>query len=186
MSAFKIVQKVASVTTATGVAATSSPISLQSGYLRILPEADAYIEVGTNPGINTSTSLWVPGGQAVVIKEYVASQRVVGVTTGTTTIIDFPEGQSTPVGEGDYIALTGIQPTGINTTYAQVASVNSSSNVGGYYSTRITLNWNTASIAGVVTVTNSAEVRRAVKVAIKDDASGGITHITEIQIASAV
>ena len=43
MSAFKIVQKLAKVSGGS----TSDPISLQSGYLRITPEADAYIEIGS-------------------------------------------------------------------------------------------------------------------------------------------
>lgn len=186
MSAFKIVQKVAKLTTTVGAAATSSPIALQSGYLRILPEADAYVEVGYSPSISTSTSLWVPGGTEVVLKESVASQRVIGVTTGATTIVDFPEGTGSPVSQGDFVALTGMQPTGINTTFAQVASVNSSSNYSGYFSTRIVLSWNTSSITGIITATESAEIRRAVKVAVKDDASGGDTHITEVQITSQV
>ena len=61
------------------------------------------------------------------IQESVCSQRVIGVTTGATTIVDFPEGTGSPVSQGDYVALTGMQPVGVNTTWAQVASVNSSS-----------------------------------------------------------
>ena len=39
-----------------------------------------------------------------------SSQRVVGVTTGTTTIIDFPEGTGQmPFRVGDAVTLTGVQ-----------------------------------------------------------------------------
>ena len=46
MAAFKVVQKIASVTGN----ATSGSIALKSGYLRVTPAGgDAFVEVGTNP-----------------------------------------------------------------------------------------------------------------------------------------
>jgi hypothetical protein len=179
MSAFKIVQKIAKVSGTS----TSDPISLQSGYLRIIPEADAYVEIGYTPTISTSTSLWLKAGEIAVIKEPVRSQPVVGVSTGTTTTISLPGGTGSCVSVGDYVALTGIQPAGINTTFAQVSSVLNTDPRNGYQSDRIVLNWNTSSITGVITATSSAEIRKAVKVATN---SSGVTHITEVQITNSL
>lgn len=179
MSAFKIVQKVAKVSGGS----TTDPISLQSGYLRITPEADAYVEIGYTPTISTSTSLWLKAGEVVVLKESVRSQNVVGVTTGATTIVTVPGGTSSSVSIGDYVSLTGIQPSGINTTFAQVSNILSTDPRNGYQSDRIVLNWNTSSITGVITATSGAEIRKAVKVATS---SSGVTHITEVQITNSL
>ena len=78
MSAFKIVQKVAKLS---GIS-TSEPISLQSGYIRIAPEADTYIEIGYTPTISTSSSLWLKAGETVIVKESVRSQSISGIVTG--------------------------------------------------------------------------------------------------------
>ena len=89
MSAYKIVQKISDLST--GIS-TSGPIALKSGYLRIVPETDAYIEVDSNPGVSTSNSIWAKAGTELILKETVVSQRVVGVDTGATTTIYLPEG----------------------------------------------------------------------------------------------
>jgi hypothetical protein len=179
MSAFKIVQKIAKVSGGS----TSNPISLQSGYLRIAPEADAYVEIGYTPTISTSTSLWLKAGEIVVIKEPIRSQGVVGVTTGSTTTLSLPSGTGSCVDVGDYVALTGIQPSGINTTFAQVLNVLNTDPRNGYQSDRVVLNWNTSAITGVITATSGAEIRKAVKIATS---SGGDTHITEVQITNSL
>lgn len=179
MSAFKIVQTIDAVVTSGGVT-TSAPIALKSGYLRIVPEANAYVDVSATPGINTSTSVWIAAGQEFIWKENAASQNVVGVTTGVTTTITLPEGQFTEFSVGDYVQLTGIAPSGINTNFTTIASVNTSLNpTNGGYSRVLTLNWNTSS-QGAVTV-STGEIRKVVKVAAS--AASGKVHITEVQIA---
>lgn len=187
MSAFKIVQNLPSVSVGAAASASSDAISLQSGYIRILPESDSYVEIGSPPaGVSTSTSLWIPGGSSVTLKENVSAGRVVGVTTGATTTIDFPEGQASPVSVGDYIELSGITPAGINTTFAEVTSVDVSSGPNGYYGTRAVINWDTSGQGPVTDINYDSEVRRAIKINVKDDSTGGKIHITEVQIASAV
>jgi hypothetical protein len=179
MSAFKIVQTIDALVTSGGVT-TSAPIALKSGYLRIVPEENAYIDISAVPGINTSTSVWVAAGQEFIWKENIGSQKVVGLSTGTTTSITLPEGQFTEFSVGDYVELTGISPSGINTNFTSVASVNTSlDNSTGGYSRVLTLNWNTAS-QGAVT-DSIGEIRKVVKVAAS--AASGKVHITEVQIA---
>ena len=69
MSAFKIVQKIPSLTigSASGIS-TSGPIALKSGYFRIVPTGNAYIEIDANPGISTSTSIWVAANTELILK----------------------------------------------------------------------------------------------------------------------
>jgi hypothetical protein len=70
MSVYKIVQKITPLTM-TGAAVTSNPIALRSGFLRIVPEQDAYVEVAPTPTISTSTnaSIFVKAGPELVLKE---------------------------------------------------------------------------------------------------------------------
>lgn len=179
MSAFKIVQKVPKLS---GIS-TSEPISLQSGYLRISPEADTYIEIGYTPTISTSSSLWLKAGETVIVKESVRSQTISGVTTGSSTIISLPSGTTSCVNVGDYVSLSGIEPLGINTSFAEVSSVLGTDPRNEYQSDRVVLNWDTSSITGIVTTTSSAEIRKSIKVAAN---SGGATHITEVQITNSL
>ena len=117
MSVYKIVQKITPLTM-TGAAVTSNPIALRSGFLRIVPEQDAYVEVSPTPTISTSTSasIFVKAGTELVLKETAITQTIVGVTTGTTTIVTLPEGTFSDFSAGDIVELTGVVPSGINTT----------------------------------------------------------------------
>jgi hypothetical protein len=185
MSAFKIVQKIPSLTiAATAGISTSSPISLKSGYLRIVPSGNCFIEIGTNPGINTSTSIWVSANSELILKESVRSQPTVGIITGTTTTAIIPEGTSSAFDVGDYVELTGISTTGINTNFAQVLNIdNASYNQGGYYNAKIILNWNTSSRPPVIN--GAGELRKVTKIAAyNDSASPNTIHITEVQVVS--
>ncbi len=181
MSVYKIVQKIAPLTM-TGAAVTSNPIALRSGFLRIVPEQDAYVEVAPTPTISTTTSasIFVKAGTELVLKETAITQTIVGVTTGTTTIVTLPEGTFSDFSAGDIVELTGIVPAGINTTAATVASVNATNSAGtGGFNRVITLTWNTSSQGPVTTPTGV--LRRTTKVAAYG--ASGKLHITEIQIA---
>ena len=183
MSAFKIVQKIPSLTinTASGVS-TTAPISLKSGYLRITPSRDVFIEIGANPGIDTSTSIWTPANSELILKENIRSQSVVGIITGTNTTVITPEGTMSGFNVGDFVELTGVN-VGINTNFAQVVSVDNSSSYNGNFGTRLTINWNTTSRPPVTNV--NGELRKVTRIAaFNDSASPNIIHITEVQVVS--
>lgn len=184
MSAFKIVQKIPSLSlgTTAGIS-TTAPIALKSGYLRIIPTGNAYIEIGTNPGIDTTTSIWVSANSELILKETVRSQPTVGILTGATTTVIIPEGLSCAFDVGDYVALTGINTTGINTNFAQVVSVDNTASYNGYYNTRLSINWNTSSRPPVVD--GAGELRKVTKIAAYNDSgASNIIHITEVQVVS--
>lgn len=184
MSAFKIVQKIPSLVigSASGIS-TSAPISLKSGYLRIAPTQNTFIEVGTNPGINTSTSFWVQANNEVVLKETVRSQPTVGIITGTSTTAVLPEGATSAFDVGDYVELSGISTTGINTNWAQVTEVINPSYYNSDSNPKVLLNWNTSAQPPVLN--GSGYLRKAVKIAASNDSSNPNTiHITEVQVVS--
>ena len=184
MSAFKIVQKIPSLTigSASGIS-TTGPIALKSGYLRIIPSGNAYIEIGTNPGIDTTSSIWTPANSELILKETVRSQPTVGIITGTTTTVIIPEGTSCAFDVGDYVALTGINATGINTNSAQVISVDNTTSHNGYFNTRLSINWNTSTRPPVTN--GNGELRKITRVAAyNDSATSNTIHITEVQVVS--
>ena len=71
------------------------------------------------------------------------SNRVVGLTTETdgTVTIDFAEGTGTPFNGGDAVSLTVTGQTYYNFSHKIVNSVNSTSGLNGYYSTRINVDY---------------------------------------------
>jgi len=170
-----------SFTFAAGTASTSTAFSVQSDTLRIIAVgASAHVAIGASPTAAT-TDYYIPSGTAVTLAMTKASNRIVGVTTGTTTIVTLPEGTFSDFSAGDIVELTGVVPSGINTTAATVASVNASNSAGtGGFNRVITLTWNTSTQGAPIT-TSTGVLRRTTKVAAFG--ASGKLHITEIQIA---
>ena len=176
MAAFKVVQKIASVTGN----ATSGSIALKSGYLRVTPAGgDAFVEVGTDPTAADDSSIYVPQKSPVVFKEKVASSNIVGVTTAdASTTFTFPTGMESPFAVGDTIEVTGA--TGFNTTSATVTQ-----NIPANYGTSgFDASQSGKVVIGVgssdkATAAITGELRGVVKVAVR---ATGKTHISEVQI----
>ena len=87
--------------------AQSVNILQQSDSIRVVAEgAGVHVAIGTNPTATVDNFyVGVQDDQQISLGP-VRSQRVVGVTTGTTTIIDFPEGTGSPFEIGDAVSLT--------------------------------------------------------------------------------
>ena len=69
MAAIKVVQEITSL----DGNATSDPIALKSGYLRITPAGgDAFVSVGTNPTATDNQSLFVAIDTPTFLKERVS------------------------------------------------------------------------------------------------------------------
>ena len=174
MAAFKVVQKIASVTDN----ATSASIPLKSGYLRVTPAGgDAFVEVGTNPTATDDSSLFVPVDTPTVFKESVASIQTASVTNASAAIkFGFPSGTEAPFVVGDTVQVTGCAPSGINTTSASVSAVTGPDPINGVQSGTVTLNYGDANLSATDAV---GEIRKVVKVAVR---GSGKTHISEVQI----
>jgi hypothetical protein len=169
-----------SIATST-TSAQSSAFTCQSNAIRLVASgAGAFVAIGTNPTATVS-DYYIPANTHAVLALDIGSQRVVGVTTGTTTIIDFPEGTGSPFDAGETVTLTASSQTYYNFTHATVASVDTSSGVSGYFSTRITLNTNTS---GIVTAFNDPDttLRKSLKVAARTDTGTGTLYAQQIQV----
>ena len=174
MAAFKVVQKISSVT-----GSNSATIALKSGYIRVTPVADSFIEVGTGAEATSDSSLFVPADTSVVFKERVSSSDIVGITTAdATTTFTFASGMESPFAVGDTIEVTGA--TGFNTTSASVTQIIPANyGTSGFESSRsgkVVIGVGSSDQAtGAIT----GELRRTVKVAVRGSVK---THISEVQI----
>ena len=162
MAAFKVVQEITSL----DGNATSGPISLKSGYLRITPAGgDAFVSVGSNPTATDNQSIFVPIDTPTVFKESVASIQTVSVTNASAAIkFGFPSGIEAPFVVGDTVAVTGCAPAGINTTSASVTAVTGPDPINGVQSGTVTLGYGDANLAATDAV---GEIRKVVKVAVR-------------------
>ena len=177
-----------------GTAAVSSFIPHQSEYIRVVATgAAAHVAVGTNPTATTTDVVVITGEPEILSIGRPSSQRVVAITTGTTTTIDFPEGTGSPFEVGDIVSLT-INSTAHHAvgtlanayvgiiTDVGVLSVNNTAGFSGFHNTRITLNANTS---GIKTAFNFqyAELRDQFKVSAEAIAGTGMFYAQQIQTA---
>mgnify|MGYP001160778828 FL=1 len=160
-------------------------ISQQAEYLRFVAKgAGVHVAIGTLPTAAT-TNFYVHAGEDEVIRlGKVAAQRVVGVTTGTTTTIDFPEGTGQPFKVGDAVTLTGV-PSYLTFTHKIVDSVNVTAGTDGYFNTRIIVNYDSSGIhtnyvAQTPGSADYAELRGSFMVAGMGDGSGTL-HYQQVQ-----
>ena len=168
--AIKVVQNVNRITATVGSAVTSNPIALKSGYLRVSTGGTSvYVETGETPVANVNSFHLGPYGNEV-LKERIARQRIVGITTGASTVVLFDNNAGNPFLVGDYASIEGVTTAGINTEHKEVTAV---------YNDSLVLNHNTSSVTGVITATN-ASIARSVKVSVLAASASQDVSITEI------
>ena len=180
MTVHKPVGLGSSIAITSGSATISSALSVQTKALRVVAvSAGAFIGIGTSPTA-ASTDYYVPLGGTAFLALSPASQRVVGIVTGTTTTIIFPEGTGSPFAVGDYVTLTSVGQPYYNFTHQPVTSVDSTSGVGGYYSTRITVSTSTSGI--VTAFSTDGDLRKSIKVSAYGTEAGTL-YYQQVQIA---
>ena len=157
--AIKIVQdtSIPRLSPSIGVAATSVPIALKSGYLRVTigsttGSSGGYIAIGTNP-IATQDNYHITSYSVDIVKEPMRKQQIVGIVTGTTTKLTFGENNGNPFIDTDYVTIYGAPTAGINTTHKAIVSMTDSS---------VTIDFNSSSI--VNPDVTGATLARSVKV----------------------
>ena len=164
-----------------GAATTSSAFSVQSNVLRVVAVGgDAFISVGGTPSATTA-DYYIPSGGKETLALTKASNRVVGITTGTTTVVTVPEGTQVPFGVGDYVTLTASGQSYYNFTHQEVLSVNTTADINGYYQTKMTVNYNSS---GIVTAfsSNDSSVTLSNKVSARGVSSGTL-YFQQVQIS---
>ena len=170
------------ISTSTSSARTSA-ISQQTENIRVVAEGvGCYVAIGTNPTA-TNENFYVSSTDASEIAiGFPAAQRVVGITTGTTTTIDFPEGTGSPFSVGEAVTLTAGQ-SNFDFTHKIVSSINNTSNVGGYFNTRIVVDHDSSSVTDTFDPNNWTQLRKSIKVAVKSETGTGTAYIQQVQVS---
>lgn len=172
-----------SFTFSVGTATTgANSFSVQSSVLRVVAEgAGAYVKIGVGTPTATNTDYYIPSGGTETLALTKASNRVVGVTTGTTTIVTVPEGTQVPFGVGDYVSLTANGQSYYNFTHKEVLSVDTSAGVNGYYQTRMTVSHNSS---GILTAFSSTDASVTISNKVSAYGAGsGTLYYQQVQIS---
>jgi predicted metal-dependent TIM-barrel fold hydrolase len=164
--------------------AQSSAISQQVENIRVLAESvGCYVAIGTNPtATNEDFYVGVSGGAEEIAIGFPAAQRVVGITTGTTTTIDFPEGTGSPFAVGEAVTLTAGQ-SNFDFTHKIVKSIDNTPGEVGFYNTRIVVDHNSSSVTDTFDPNNWTQLRKSIKVAVLSEAGTGKAYIQQVQVS---
>lgn len=166
-----------------GTATTSAnAFTVQSSVLRVIAEnAGAYVKIGVGTPSATNTDYYIPSGGTATLALTKASNRVVGVITGTTTTVIVPEGTQVPFGVGDFVTLSASGQSYYDFTHKEVLSVDTSTGLNGYYQTRMIVAHNSSGI-----VTAFSPVDATVSISNKVSAYGagsGTLYYQQVQIS---
>ena len=129
----------------------------------------AHIKTGTMPTATTADFYLVKGETATINIDRPSSQRVTGITTGSTTVIQFPEGTGSPFGVGATVSITATDQSYYDDIIkdASVTAVDNTAGVGGAFATRITVDSDTSGIktdiSGYAVLRNSFKVSALAK-----------------------
>ena len=151
---------------ASGASASHAKFSHQSDAVRVYADGcTATVAVG-NTAVAAATDFIVPANHEPLTINIgrPSAQRVVGITTtDTTVIVDFPEGTGSPFFVGQKVSLTVTDPQNRHFEFTDkpVASINNTSNVGGYFGTRLVVTHSYGAIAGVHTAYVSGQGQTA-------------------------
>ena len=151
---------------ASGASASHAKFSHQTDTVRVYADGcTSHVAVG-NTAVAAATDFLVPANHEPENLSIGApsSQRVVGITTtNTTTVIDFPEGTGAPFFVGQRVSLTVTDPQNRHFEFTDkpVASINNTSNVGGYFGTSLVVTHSYGAIAGVHTAYVSGDGQTA-------------------------
>ena len=185
---------------ASGASASHAKFSHQTDTVRVYADGcTATVAVG-NTAVAAATDFIVPANHEPLTINIgrPSAQRVVGVTTtNTTTVIDFPEGTGNPFFVGQRVSLTVTDPQNRHFEFTDkpVASINNTSNVGGFFGTRLVVTHAYGAIAGVHTAYVSgdgqtAELRDVVHISALAKPNGhglaatGAVHFQQVQVTS--
>jgi len=165
----------------TAVSSLTTSFTVQSKVLRVTAvSAGAFVAIGTNPTA-TISDYYIPAGKSETLALTPGSNRVVGITTGTTTTIIFAEGTQSPFSVGDYVTLTVSGQTYYNFVHVPVKSTNNTSSYDGYFSERITVDYNSSGIATAFASSSYADLKRSTRVSARTEGGSGIVYIQQVQ-----
>ena len=168
-----------------GTATTSAAFNVQSTVMRLVAKgASAHVAIGTEP-IATNASFFILGGEEEQIALTKGSQAVVGITTGTTTILEAPEGTQMPFIVGDFVTLDTANDTNYTTLIndTKVVGKSRSAGVGGDFSEKVTVEANTSGVSTAFTPTGNATLFMSNKVSVisPNSDANSVVQIQQVQ-----
>jgi hypothetical protein len=174
----------------TGAASQQSiPISGKSTAIRVVATGqNTHVAFGTETFSAGVTDFIIPKDSAATLGFTNTSARIVSYTKGTTTIIDFPEGTSSPFGVGDFVSLSCSTQTDFDFTHARVKTVYDKSRTSyrgvgeNWFGQRIIVEHNSGSVSGTFNDPD-ATLRASFKVAARTDSGSGKLYIQQVQIS---
>ena len=174
-----------SLATAAGAATTSSAFVVQSDTVRIVAIGQpAHVVVDHEPSA-VVTDFVVVVGEPEELKMTKGSQRVVGITTGTSTILTCPEGTQMPFAVGDRVTLSEANLSDCTDaiSHVEVTAVNRTAGVDGNHQTSITVDANTAGIVTAFSAANlNSTLRRSFKLsALSQSGTVGTVYFQQVQ-----
>jgi len=180
----------ATISVSTSAATTSSLIAHQSNTLRVVLTGETGLDgvnvsIGTDASATTSNYYVVKNVPATINIFRPSSQRVVGITTGATTTIEFPEGTGSPFGVGSSVAVTVTGQSYYDDIINgnQVTAVDNSAAGNGKLTVAADTSGIVTALSGYATLRNSFRVS-ALGDAAKDAASKtGVLHYQQVQIS---
>jgi len=173
----------------TGTATTSSAFKVQSNVLRIVATGgNAYVAIGTDPVATTSDYIvTTQGSESLAMLRM--SQRVVGITKGSTTVLEAPEGTQMPFNIGDRVTLDYEGDSTNDSNYTtlindtKVVGKSRSAGISGDFSEKITVEANTAGVSTAFTPTGNATLFLSNKVSVisPNPTAAAVVYIQQVQ-----
>ncbi len=178
----------ATISVSTSAATTSSLIAHQSNTLRVVLTGETGLEgvnvsIGTDASATTSNYYVVKNVPATINIFRPSSQRVVGITTGATTTIEFPEGTGSPFGVGSSVAITVTGQSYYDDIINgnQVTAVDNSAFGNGKLTVAADTSGIVTALSGYATLRNSFRVSALGDAAKNAASKTGVLHYQQVQ-----
>jgi hypothetical protein len=158
----------------------SSSFDVRSKVVRVTAVGtNVHVAIGTDPVATTGDYLVLAGTSETLALTPASSSSISKIITGTTTIIEFLPGTSSPFEVGDFVSLSSSQGY-YNFSHKPVIEVDASTTYDGYFSRRIVIDTDTSGISTEFSTT--ADLRKSLKVAGLGS-SNGTLYVQQVQIS---
>ena len=179
--------------TTSATSAKSGAISGKSTSLRLVATGqNTHVAIGTEPTAAV-TDFLIPSGGVATLAVSNTSAKVSSISTSTTyTIIDFPQGTSSPFAAGDYVSLDladGSDQDYYEFSHKRVYAVYDGSRTAyrgsgeNWFGQRIIVENDYGRNISTSLIDNNTTLRSSLKVAARTDTGSGKLYIQQVQIA---
>ena len=178
--------------TTSATSAQSSAISGKSTALRVVAVGqNHHVAIGTDPTAAV-TDFLIPSGGVATLAVSNTSAKVSSISTSTTyTIIDFPQGTSSPFAAGDYVSLDladGSDQDYYEFSHKRVYAVYDGTRTAyrgsgeNWFGQRIIVENDYGRNISTSLIDNNTTLRSSYKVAARSDSGAGKLYIQQVQI----